>query len=203
MTLMNDAMLLLRDQFVGGKFTQVVSVSEHPREDADFRSTITQLKAHNPDAIYLLLWSPQLSIFAKQLRESQLAIPMFGTQNMEDRDEVAAAKGALDGTWFVGLDDTAAEQYFAKYRARFGSEPTAGGPNAYDATLMIIDGLPTGHVNDFIHQLRNFEGSLGTYSAQRTNDFELRPRLRCVAEGMLVDDCEPKEAGANERGSWR
>ena len=191
-TLMNDAMLLLRDQFVDQKVAEIVSVSEHTRDDTDFRATVAQLKRAAPDAVYTLLWAPQLSIFARQLRETRGSFPVFGTQNMEDRDEVAAAGRALDGAWFIGVDDSAAAEYSQKYRKRFGADPVAGGPNAFDATLMIIDGLPTGHLNDYLHHLRNFEGALGKYSAQSTNDFELGARLRCIRDGKIVDVC-PRE----------
>jgi ABC-type branched-subunit amino acid transport system substrate-binding protein len=187
-TLSNDAMLKLRSNFIASSVTKIITDSEYPKSESDFRAEVLKIRSKNPAAVYVLLWAPQLSIFAKQLRESGYKGIIFGTQNFEDRNEIANSNNALEGSWFVATDDSNAKEYYELYKSKFNSIPVAGGANAYDLAKIFMDCSQASDLNACLHGVKNFSGVLGTYSATENNDFSLSPALRCIRNGVIVGD---------------
>jgi len=186
-TLINDAMLDLKERMIDDPRFHVVFSSDHVKGDLDFRTTVSKLRNTNPQGVYVLLWSPQLHVFARQLREAGYQGSVFGTQNMEDRNEILAATGALDGAWFVGVDE--APHYAAEYQSKFGSAPVAGGANFYDIALMLANcAEESSDLNRCLHSLRDFTGLLGTYSATTDGSFSLQGKTHCI-QGDDIAPC--------------
>ena len=188
--LTNDAMLKLRDSFIESNATKILSSVEYPKTESDFKIDALKIKALNPDAVYLLVWTPQLSLFAKQLRAVGYKGILFGTQNLEDKNELHNSEGTLEGAWFLGTDDTKASKYNQRYQDKFRSDPVAGGSNAYDVAKIFISCSTSKELNSCLHSIKDFHGALGTYSATDRNDFNLKPLLKCIRNGEIaVNGC--------------
>ena len=185
---LNDAMLKLKDDFLKADVTKVLSSAEYPRTESDFRSEVTKIKSLNPDAVYLLLWAPQPSLFAKQLRAAGYKGQIFGMQNLEDQNEIAAANSALENAWLLGTDDSKAGSFTKSYKDKFNSDPVAGGCNAYDVARIFIGCGSSADLNLCLHSVKDFHGVLGTYSATERNDFSLTPLLKCIHDGKITAD---------------
>ncbi len=64
--------------------------------------------------------------------------------------------------------------------------PTAGGTNAFDIAKLFIEGTRTGDLNAYLHTVRNFQGSCGTYSASGLNDFLIGATTKVIKSGKAV-----------------
>lgn len=187
-TMVNDAMLELKKLFEESNLAKIVLNDEYQKGETDFKSTVTKIQHIKPDAVYVLLWSSQLSLFTKALRETGYSGQIFGTQNMEDKNEVHNAGGALNNAWFVGLDDSAAAEFYGRYRATYHSEPVAGAVNAYDVGAMFITCSKAQDINNCIHQVKDFDGILGKYSITERHDFSLAAKVKCIKNQEIVDE---------------
>ena len=67
----------------------------------------------------------QISTFAQQLKSFGSTAQIFGCMTLDNQAEVIAARGALQGAWFVTSGVT--PEFRQKYRGRFGSEDFIGG----------------------------------------------------------------------------
>ena len=179
-TAQNDAMLLLRNLFRESAAAEVVLDEEFPRENTDFRATVARIRSAAPDAVYVLLWSPQPGTFAKQLREQGYTGPIFGSHNLEDANEVKAAGGALEGAWLATGDDRNAIDYLSAYKSAYQSSPTAGGVDGFDVAAMFIAVSQSPDLNAALHGLKGFRGGFGVYGATEHNDFNIPAVLKQV-----------------------
>lgn len=187
----NDATLFLKKLFLEGQHPDVVVNEEFPRGETDFRSIVSRIRASKPDAVYNLLWAPQPGVFNRQLRDLGYAGQVFGTHNIEDANEVKASQGALEDTWFVTADDRAAKEYLKRYEEKYHALPTAGGVNAFDVAKIFIEISETPNLNESLHNLKNFSGALGRYSATSKNDFEI-PAIRKIVRNGGFQVLEPE-----------
>ncbi len=179
----NDAMLGLRDLFLDGKYAEVVVNDEFVRDNFDFRSTILRIIAKGADAVYVLLYPPQPGIFVKQLREQGYKGDAFGVHNIEDPKEVDASLGKMMGMWLANGDDTAGEGYRADYRKRFSIETSLGGGSGFDTAKMFIEAACNkDDINVYLHGIKNFQGSFGTYNATGKNDFDFSAVIKVIEQ---------------------
>lgn len=178
----NDAMLQLRNDFIAAPPAKVLLDLELTPDTMDFNAIVARINQVKPDAVYHLLWAPQTGLFAEVLRRNQFKGDIFGVHNIEDPDQVAASKGALIGTWFVTGDDRSATDYYTEYKTLHGSLPSNGGVNAYDAAKLVIEGVASGNLNSYLHNVEDFKGAYGRYGATRKNDFAIPVAAKEVTE---------------------
>ena len=190
-TTSNDASLALRDGFVRDAALTVVLNEEFPREEMDFRAVAARVKSLKPDAVYHLLFSPQGAPFMRSLRDIGCDVPVFAAHNVEDPQEVEAARGAYEKIWYVTGDDRLGRFFFADYRSRYGQYPAMGGANAFDYAKMIIEAAEEGTpVLEKLKGLRDFEGAFGRYGSVPGNAFDLKAVVRSI-QGREFKDYLP------------
>lgn len=176
----NDAMLSLRDHFLESRVSRVVLNQEFSPDQTDFRAIVAKIKHLNPDAVYVLLWAPQPGVFIKLLRESKYRGEIFGAHNLEDPDEVEAARGSMYGSWYVTGNDRDATEYYQSYQRQYGKIPAVGGINGYDTAKLFIEAARSGDINDSLHKVKNFTGAYGSYSATALNDFTISAAIKVI-----------------------
>jgi ABC-type branched-subunit amino acid transport system substrate-binding protein len=177
----NDAMLGLRDLFLRNKVANVILDDEYTRDDNDFRTSIAKITTSRADAVYVLLYPPQTGVFVKQLRRQGFKGDAFGVHNIEDPQEIKSSGGAMIGMWLANGDETVGEEYHSAYRKRFRLEPALGGANGYDSAKMFIEASQQeGDLNAYLHNLKDFHGAFGTYSATSNNDFDFSAVVKVV-----------------------
>ena len=179
--MINDAALALRDGFLAAFPKETVINEEFAKEDTDFRTIATKIKARNPDAVYHLLFAPQGSIFVKSLRQLGYTGAIFAVHNVEDPSEIAASNGTYEGLWFVTGDDMEGREYFDAFKKRFKRYPAMGGPNAFDYGKMIIEAAAAGDaLLPRLKTLKNFQGAFGRYDATDGNSFDLKATVKVI-----------------------
>ena len=178
----NDAMLALKEKFDAALGPQIVFSESFLPDVTDFTALAARIRSLTAEAVYLLLYPPQTSILAKQLRVLGYTGAFFGAHPLENVAEVRAAEGALDEAWFVTGSVLADQDFPQRYLKAFNTEMMNGALSGYDVAKMLILGATAPDLNIFLHQLRDFEGVIGKYSATADNGFDLPVRVSTVKE---------------------
>jgi branched-chain amino acid transport system substrate-binding protein len=153
----------------------------------DFRTFISKAKSRDAEAVVVALFPGLISAFAKQTRSFDLKADLIGFELFEDENEVKASEGALLGQWYVNAD-VAAGSFVDDYRKRFNEYPGWGAANGYDSLNITADavqlfGPDTEKIVDYLHNLHNYSGAAGRYSASGDNRFNLPATIKVVREG--------------------
>lgn len=100
--------------------------------DKDFRTTINKIKNLNPDIIVLEMFSPEVEIVTRQMRELGLKIPVTSVETFEWSDDPKL----FEGSWFVS--DTMVPAFSEKYKLEYGSDAKPGASYVYDLVSLLI-----------------------------------------------------------------
>lgn len=189
-TAVQAGFILVRDIFdeaILGKEIEVILKEDVLPDVKDFRSFIAKIKGNSEvEGIEVNLMFGQLGLFAKQVREAGIEVPIFGFEVFEDANEVKLSNGALVGEWFVNGDDPDPD-FERKYWENFPGASFFTAPNGHDAIALIgaaIEevGIDPAKINEWLHNVEGFQGALGTFSASGRNDFTLPAAVKIVTE---------------------
>lgn len=129
----------------GGK---VVIQEAFLQKDQDFKSTLTKIKAQNPDVVFIPAYYEEVGKIVKQARELGIAVPLLGTDGWDDSKltEIAGAD-PLNNTYFsshysVQDKDSTVKNFIDAYKAEYeNQEPSVFAALGYDAGMMIVDAI--------------------------------------------------------------
>lgn len=110
----------------------------------DLAARLRQLVRLAPDGVLLGFRGAELGEMAAAVRRAGYRGPLLALD--DDRGALLAAGGALDDAAiltdaFVPEPDSRAARFAAAYTARFGSAPSRYAANAYDAVVVVAEGL--------------------------------------------------------------
>ena len=117
------------------------------QKDTDFKSTLTKIKAANPDFIYIPGYYQEVGLIVKQAREMGITVPMAGGDGWDSAKlPEIAGKAALENTFFSSLyspdDDSALNKEFvAEYKKAYNTNPDVFAALAYDSTLLVAEAI--------------------------------------------------------------
>ncbi|MBW2990293.1 ABC transporter substrate-binding protein [Candidatus Woesearchaeota archaeon] len=179
---------IFKERFIelGGK---IIADEVFEQNSKDYRSQITKIKSNQPDAIFL---NPQAGITgglaAKQIREFGITAPIYSSYVWGGPDSVENAGEAAEGILFFdapGLSTQKGLDIIKKYKQIYGdyaSEYLVG--SRYDSVHIIADALiecneNTECIKDYLYDLKDYDGAIGTYSFKPNGDmisiqFELK-----------------------------
>lgn len=130
---------------LGGK---VVAYESFTGEDqtTDFSAQLTNIKAANPEVIFLAAYYAAAALEAKQARALGITVPFVGADGWDSSELTKLAGEAIEGGYFCNHyspeDPSPINQnYLKKYTERFGQTPDALATLAYDAALILIDSI--------------------------------------------------------------
>jgi branched-chain amino acid transport system substrate-binding protein len=168
-----------------------IVLSEEISTDArDFKSLVSKLAAIDKlDGAMVTLMPGQISVFARQLRQQNSKLPIFGYETYEDPSEIKAAGTAFDGAWFVNNKDP--DPHFVKrFGERFPDLNATWGGVGYDMLGMVSAAVATkgnsDGVNDYLHTMQHFTGLFGTYSATPDNRIAIPATVKEIVKGRVV-----------------
>ena len=162
-------------------------VSDH----TDFRSALTTIKQRQPEGVVVVLLPGALSSFARQFRDSKADAQLIGIETFEDESEVKAARGALEGAWYVNAADSTGT-FIADYRSKYNEYPGWGAANAFDSLCLMAKavtdvGQSNRAVRDYLRTVKNYAGATGVFSASGDNRFTLPAAVKRVTkEGFEI-----------------
>lgn len=171
------------DQANQGRITLALN-DEYPTDTKEFRTCVSKIKnIKDLDAVMLVLVPGQIGIFAKQLRQQGVMLPMFGYEFFEEPAEVKISDGALVGAWYVNAAN-ASNDFIDRYLKRFPGASLFGAGNGYDVIKLLAQAVQQAksrdEINSYLHSVRDFNGVLGRFSAASGNSFSLPAAIKIV-----------------------
>ena len=126
---------------------EVVIEEAYLQKDTDFKSTLTKIKAANPDFIYIPGYYQEVGLIVKQAREMGITVPMAGGDGWDSAKlPEIAGKAALENTFFSSLyspdDDSALNKEFvAEYKKAYNTNPDVFAALAYDSAMLVAKAI--------------------------------------------------------------
>lgn len=152
----------------------------------DFKTVITKIRAlKDIDAIFVMLFPGQSGLFAKQARQLGIKQDFFSIEMFEDNQSVKDSAGALLGQWYINNDDPS-QSFINEYKQKFPGASLWGASTAHDLALVIGLAIEKGYnknnLPEFLANLKDFTGALGTFSASGDNRFTMPAAVKIVTE---------------------
>jgi branched-chain amino acid transport system substrate-binding protein len=186
-TTQQEGALQIRDYFDAESSAIKVVVDKMVAPDLqDFRPLLLTLRDQSVDAIFVNLFFGQPGIFARQAREIGIEVPLFGVPTIENRAEISQSNGALVGAWYVQAEAPKSD-FLARFTSKYPGSSTMAIGNCYDTYSLFRKAAISG-VKDslglvtYLKTLKEFEGTLGTFSADGANAFTLSATVKVVTK---------------------
>jgi branched-chain amino acid transport system substrate-binding protein len=164
---------------LGGKVVSYEAFTDEATT-VDYKAQLTNIKAANPEFLYLPNYYGSVALQLKQARQMGLNVPAGGGDGWDSPDLVkiggAAVEGGVFSTHFSKDDPAPKVQTFVKaYTAKFGEAPDSMGALAYDAAGLFLDAFKTcGSIkgSDIRDAMKNtsFVGISGAYKFDANRD---------------------------------
>ncbi len=129
---------------------QVVISQNYGKDDVDFTSQLTQIKADAPDVLYVPGYYGQVGPIAKQARAIGLTVPLLGGDGWDSPKLIEGAGGpgaALEGSYFTNHSsmsnpDPTIQKFVTAYKAAYGGQqPDSLAALGYDSIGVLADAL--------------------------------------------------------------
>ena len=129
---------------------QITLAQNYGKDDVDFTSQLTQIKATNPDVLYVPGYYGQVGPIAKQARAIGLNVPLLGGDGWDSPKLVEGAGGpgaALEGSYFTNHSsmsnpDPTIQSFVKAYKDAYGSQqPDSLAALGYDSVGVLADAM--------------------------------------------------------------
>jgi branched-chain amino acid transport system substrate-binding protein len=162
-----------RDEFkkLGG---EVVVDKGYPKDETNFRTFLSELKAANPEIIFVPNYYKDMVLIARQAKEAGIAGSMFvGGDGWDSSNLVDGAGAELEGAFFTNhyapdVPWPNSKKFLETYKAKHkGQDPPALAAQGYDAASMLFDAMgrapdvTPAAIRDAIAQTKDFQGATG------------------------------------------
>jgi len=138
---------VFRESFekLGGKVVAYESFTDEDKT-TDFSAQLTNIKAANPEVIFLDAYYSAAALEAKQARALGITVPFVGPDGWDSAEFPKLGGEAVEGGHFCthySAEDPRpiAQNFVKKYTETYGQTPDALAALAYDAALILIDSL--------------------------------------------------------------
>lgn len=130
-------------EYVAKKGIQVVGDEAYPKGGADYRSTLTKIKAKNPDLVFMVSYVADAILLMRQSREVGLQPKAFlgggaGFTTVDFLKEKAISEGVISTTqWTDDVNWPGAKDFGKRYKDKFGKQPTYHAACAYESMMIM------------------------------------------------------------------
>lgn len=132
---------------IEGKGGKIVAKEAFLAKDMDFKSSLTKIKATNPEAIYIPGYYEEVAKIIKQTRELGMNVPLLGCDGW-DSPKLVEIGGpvALNNTYFSSAysaqdKEPSVQKFITGYKAMYNKEPDVFCMQGYNAGLILADAL--------------------------------------------------------------
>jgi len=155
-----------------GKGAKVVSYQTYPMSEKDYKPYLSKIKGMNPDIIFSGGYYFQSGPMVKQAREMGITAQFVGEEGADSPEFVKIAGAASEGFVIVtnlNRDDArpVVKTFLKEYADQFKISPDMVGASAYDAFMIICDGIKRANSLDgaamqkAIAGVKNYNGLTG------------------------------------------
>jgi branched-chain amino acid transport system substrate-binding protein len=181
-----------------GKEDSIVEVSNYTTGDTDFSSILTNIKAKNPQVIFLPGNFTESALVIKQARQLGIDIPFLGGDTWEIEEFVTTGgkdvEGAAFATFFAkeAVMTDVAEKFLLEYEKRNpGKEASAVTALAFDAYITILNAIEVADstdpekIREALAKTTDFEGVAGIITLDENGDAIKNAVIKHVENGKF------------------
>ena len=168
---------------------KVVAVEAYNPGDADVSTQLTKIKAQDPDVLVLVATGKAGGLYAKKAVELGLNVQLASQRPIQS-PELLNAGDAVEGLVYSYPEPDLSHSFAARYREKFGKEPTAFSSEAYDAVITIArvveqckEDTACMH-NSLVSS--SYDGALGHVTFDEKGDAHYPFILKQVKDGKFV-----------------
>ncbi len=131
--------------YVAKKGIKVVADESYSKGSPDYRSTLTKIKAQNPDLVFMVSYVADAILLMRQSREIGLQPQAFlgggaGFTTVPFAKEKEISNNVFSTTqWTDDVNWAGAKDFFNRYKTKFGKEPTYHAACAYEAMIIMAE----------------------------------------------------------------
>lgn len=175
---------------------EVVSDLRYSAGDVDFRAQLTQIRAINPQAIFLPGYYTDVGLIARQARELGLKQPLLGGDGWSSPSLTQVGGKALNGAYFAdhfAPDDTSArvQDFLKRFKKENGTEPNSSSALGYDAAKVILDAIKRSPdespkaIREALAKTKDFPGVTGSITINAERNAEKPAVMLKVENGAI------------------
>jgi branched-chain amino acid transport system substrate-binding protein len=153
----------------GGK---VVAFESYTKDDKDFSSQLTTIKAANPAVLFLPNYYNEVPLQADQARRLGLTCPFIGSDAWGSEELLRLGAKDLEGSYFsthysLDIAEETAQKFIKEFEAKYGKKPDGIAALSYDAGRLLCaaitqaKSLDRKKVRDALASIHEFEGVTG------------------------------------------
>ena len=154
---------------------QIVADITYKQGDPDFSSQLTNIRAANPDVIFLPGYYTEVSLIARKARELGIKVPICGCDGWTSPELIKNAGTALEGCYFSDhyspeSTEPTVQKFVNAFKAKYGHEPNSLAALGYDTTWILAqamkkaDSLDPQKIRDEIARTKDYPGVTGRIS---------------------------------------
>lgn len=121
-------------------------------QDTDFRAILTNIRAKNPDIIFIPGYYNEVGMIIKQARDLNITVAMLGGDGWGTGPIVdIAGKDAMNNTYYVdhvAADDPALAEFAAAFKAEYNQDADSFAALGYDAAKLMIAAIEKAGTTD-------------------------------------------------------
>jgi branched-chain amino acid transport system substrate-binding protein len=160
---------------------QVVAFESYTKDDKDFSSQLTEIKAANPDVLFLPNYYNEVPLQAQQARRLGITCPLIGSDSWGSSELLSLGGKDLEGGFFSthyapDIATPKAHEFIKDYEAKYGKKPDDVAALTYDSGQLLLaaiakaGSLDRQKVRDALATISEFEGVTGTMKFSGTGD---------------------------------
>ena len=163
---------------MGGK---VVAFESYTKDDKDFSSQLTKIKAANPDVLFLPNYYNEVPLQVQQARRLGLTCAIIGSDSWGSDELLKLGGKDLEGCFFSthyapDIATTQAQKFIKEYEAKYGKKPDDVAALTYDSLNLLLTAISKAgsldrqKVRDALANITEFEGVTGKMKFKGTGD---------------------------------
>jgi len=160
---------------------QVVAFESYTKDDKDFSSQLTKIKAANPDVLFLPNYYNEVPLQVQQARRLGITCPLIGSDSWGSSELLTLGGKDLEGSFFSthyapDMATPKAQKFIKDYEAKYGKKPDDVAALTYDSGQLLLaaitkaGSLDRQKVRDALANISEFEGVTGTMKFSGTGD---------------------------------
>jgi branched-chain amino acid transport system substrate-binding protein len=162
----------------GGK---VVAFESYTKDDKDFSSQLTLIKAANPGVLFLPNYYNEVPLQVQQARRLGITCPFIGSDSWGSQEILALCGRDLDDSCFSthyapDIATETAQKFIRAYEAKYGKKPDDVSALTYDAGGLLLTAITKAgvldrqKVRDALASVQRYEGVTGIMQFHGTGD---------------------------------
>jgi branched-chain amino acid transport system substrate-binding protein len=162
----------------GGK---VVAFQSYTKDDKDFSSQLTMIKAANPEVLFLPNYYNEVPLQVQQARRLGITCPIIGSDSWGSAELLRLGGADLEGCYFSthyapDIATPTAQKFIQDYETKYGKKPDDVAALTYDggsllcAAITQAGSLDRQKVRDALAAIQEFQGVTGQMKFQGTGD---------------------------------